>query len=213
MAAFLRLARLDRGKAARIGLVPVKRLPRAPSKGLREALEAALAIGLACALVPSSAMAGVHRHGRHYRHHHHKHHRPHHRRIHPGAAPVFATSALRPQPPPAPPSCPSGMPVQVLTVVDDAAVDLTTLGQVEQAVTDQSVELNAAWGTPCVQWNTGGWSVYLEIGTPDVTYGTHCWPGVECSASPTGGATPYVAVQTGGSGRDWWSRTFSHEVV
>ena len=96
--------------------------------------------------------------------------------------------------------CPAGVPVQTITIVNDAHVRPFALARVENAVTAQSMQLRAAWGTPCVQWGPGGWLLYLKTG--DAQHGVHLFYG-----------EPYALVWTGGDTVESWSRDFSHETL
>ena len=63
-----------------------------------------------------------------------------------GAAPASAAAA-----------CPAGGPTQAITVVNQAKIRTRVLARVERAVAAQSLQVRAAWGTPCVQFAPGGW--------------------------------------------------------
>src|SRR6185312_7752920 len=118
-------------------------------------------------------------------------------------------------------SCPAGVPVQPITVVNLANVRPVALAKVENAMVDQSLQLRAAWGTPCVQFGAGGWAVTL---TPDgvqhnsdgstsfTTSGEHCGPlGVPrftCYSTQTS-----LTVDTATLSYMTWARAFSHEVA
>jgi len=65
----------------------------------------------------------------------------------------------------------------------------------------QSLQLRAAWQTPCVQFAAGGWPVYLKIGAGE-PHGEHFYYG-----------QPYALVWTGGATSESWSRDFSHEIL
>lgn len=94
------------------------------------------------------------------------------------------------------PSCPAGVPVQTITVVNQANVRPSALAKVENAIVAQSLQLRTAWGTPCVQFERGGWPLYLSTdGASDHVTG------------------PVIDVPTGGLSYLAWSSTFSHEVV
>ena len=107
-----------------------------------------------------------------------------------GAAPARAAVA-----------CPSGAAVQTITVVDQAKVGARALAAVERAVSAQSLQVRAAWGTPCAQFAPDGWKLYLKIGGP-APHGEHDFSG-----------QPYALVWTSGAGVEGWSRDFSHEVI
>ncbi len=98
------------------------------------------------------------------------------------------------------PACPAGVPTQTLTVVDQAQVAPPVLARVTHAVSAQSMQLRAAWGTPCVTFGPGGWRVYLKIGLQ--AHGVHLWHGA-----------PYAIVWTGVGTVESWSRDFSHEIL
>lgn len=100
------------------------------------------------------------------------------------------------------PSCPAGVPVQNITVINQANVRPVALATVERAVVDQSLQLRASWGTPCVQFGPGGWKLYLKTGAQGQDAGMHFWDG-----------SPYILVWTGGVTWQGWSAMFSHEIV
>jgi hypothetical protein len=110
------------------------------------------------------------------------------------AAPSGASGESRPG------ACPAGVPAQTLTIVDQAHIRPTALAIVTHAITAQSMQLRAAWGTPCASFGPGGWRVYLKIGR--VAHGAHYWYG-----------EPYALVWTGGGTVESWSRDFSHEIL
>jgi hypothetical protein len=113
------------------------------------------------------------------------------------AAPVFAS----PGPPSgAPVTCPAGVPTQTLTIVDQAHVRAAALALVTRAISAQSIQLRAAWGTPCATFGPGGWRVYLKIGRQ--VHGDHFWYG-----------EPYAVTWTGGGTVEGWSRDLSHEIL
>src|SRR5438552_587066 len=93
-----------------------------------------------------------------------------------GAAPARAAVA-----------CPAGAYTQAMTVVNQAKIPSRVLAKVERAVTVQSVQVRAAWGTPCVQFGPGGWKVYLKIGGAE-PHGEHDFYG-----------QPYALVWTSGA--------------
>jgi hypothetical protein len=99
-----------------------------------------------------------------------------------------------------PATCPVGVPTQTITVVDQARVKPAVLAGVTGAITAQSLQLRAAWGTPCVIFAAGGWRLYLKVGGQP--HGLHLWYG-----------QPYALVWTGGGTAESWSRDFSHEIV
>ncbi len=98
-------------------------------------------------------------------------------------------------------SCPADAPSQTITVVNQAKVRPSVLAKVERAVAAQSLQLRAAWDTPCVQFGTGGWKVYLKVGGTE-PHGEHYFYG-----------QPYALLWTSGASVQGWSRSFSHEVV
>ena len=69
-----------------------------------------------------------------------------------------------------------------------------------RASTTQSLQLRAAWGTPCASFRPGGWCVYLMLGGQP--HGVHLWYG-----------QPYALVWTGGGTVELWPRDFSHEIL
>lgn len=96
--------------------------------------------------------------------------------------------------------CPAGLPVQTITVVNQAHIRPFALARVERAVTDQSMQLRAAWGTPCVQFAPGGWPLSLLVGATE--WGVHYgYPFI------------YGDIYTDGLRYIAWSQVFSHEVV
>ena len=107
-----------------------------------------------------------------------------------GAAPAHAAAA-----------CPGVGPSQTITVVNQAGVRPATLARVERAVSAQSLQVHAAWGTPCAQFAPGGWTLYLKIGGSEPR-GEHDYYG-----------QPYALVWTGGGSVESWSRDVSHEVI
>lgn len=93
------------------------------------------------------------------------------------------------------------MPVQAVTVVNQAHVRAFALARVENAVVAQSLQLRAAWGTPCVQFAADGWPLYLRVGGPYPS-GVHY------------GAPTRILVYTAGVVTDTgWSQSFSHEIM
>jgi hypothetical protein len=124
-------------------------------------LLAAAAVILAFAAAPTVSTAR----GRH----HHAHaaqitgptkgvRRPLHRPL-PSRAATAAALTLAPQP-----AMPC--PTQTITIINAAGVPAAALNRVERAIQDQSVQLRAAWGTPCVVFGDGGWPLTLEAGPP-----------------------------------------------
>jgi hypothetical protein len=91
--------------------------------------------------------------------------------------------------------------VQTITVVNQAHVDPSALARLERAVTAQSLQLRAAWGTPCAQFAPGGWKYYLKVGGLEA-HGEHYYDGL-----------PYAIVWTSGAPLEGWSRDFSHETL
>ena len=110
-----------------------------------------------------------------------------------GAAPAAAA--------PAPTACPAGVPAQTITVINQARVRTRALTQVQRAVSAQSLQVHAAWGTPCVRFAAGGWKLYLK-GSGAEPHGEHDFFG-----------QPYALVWTAGGTAQGWSRVFSHEVI
>ncbi len=98
-------------------------------------------------------------------------------------------------------SCPAGVPMQTITIVNQANVRAVALAKVENAIVAQSLQLRAAWGTPCVTFGSGGWLLFLKGGYgPDL--GLHSFSG-----------SPYAIVWTSGGTYVAWSQPFSHEVA
>src|SRR5437016_8639787 len=100
-------------------------------------------------------------------------------------------------------SCPTGAPVQTITVVNQANVRPAALALVENAVVAQSLQVRAAWGTPCVAFGPGGWKLYLKTGAAGQPWGEHF----------SSRGLPYLLVWTGALTWQGWSMDFSHEVV
>ena len=98
-------------------------------------------------------------------------------------------------------ACPAGAPVQTITVVNQANVRPAALALVENAVVAQSLQVRAAWGTPCARFAAGGWRLYLKVGGGE-PHGEHDFYG-----------QPYALVWTSGATAQGWSRDFSHEVI
>ena len=98
-------------------------------------------------------------------------------------------------------TCPTGAATQTITVVNQAKIRPRALTRVERAVAAQSVQVRAAWGTPCARFAPGGWKVYVKIGVAE-PHGEHDFYG-----------QPYALVWTSGAGVEGWSRDFSHEVI
>jgi hypothetical protein len=129
------------------------------------------------------------------------------------AALAFSSHAAAQQP-----ACLAGIPTQTITVVDQANVRPRALAKVEGAVTDQSLQLRAAWGTPCVKFGTGGHLVYLQTGyeaDPGGGYtmtigGDHYGLAVP---GPNWQGQPYASVKTGAATYESWSYAFSHEIT
>ena len=100
-------------------------------------------------------------------------------------------------------ACPAGAPVQTITVVNQANVRPAALALVENAVVAQSLQVRAAWGTPCVVFGPGGWKLYLKTGGAGEP-GASTSPVADsriCSSGP--GALTFQG----------WSTDFSHEIV
>jgi len=97
-------------------------------------------------------------------------------------------------------TCPAGVPTQTITVIDQSRVKPAVLAGVTRAITAQSMQLRAAWGTPCVMFGPDGWRLYLKVGGGP--HGVHLWYG-----------RPYALVWTGGGTVEAWSRDFSHEIL
>jgi hypothetical protein len=112
---------------------------------------------------------------------------------------------------PAQASCPAGVPVQTITVVNQANVHPVALAKVERAVVDQSLQLRAAWGTPCVTFGPAGWVVTLQAGTPIQNAGGSTSLPLAGHHDYTG--VPSAVVTTGRNPMSVWSRAFTHEIV
>ena len=100
-------------------------------------------------------------------------------------------------------ACPAGTPVQTITVVNQANVRPAALALVENAVVAQSLQVRAAWGTPCVVFGPGGWKLYLKTGAAGEPWGEHF----------SNRGLPYLLVWTGALNLQGWSTDFSHEIV
>ena len=100
-------------------------------------------------------------------------------------------------------ACPDGASVQTITVVNQANVRPAALALVENAVVAQSVQVRAAWGTPCVVFGPGGWKLYLKTGASGEPWGEHF----------SNRGLPYLLVWTGALTWQGWSTVLSHEVV
>lgn len=100
-------------------------------------------------------------------------------------------------------TCPAAVPVQTITVQNEAAVRPWALAKVENAVVDQSLQLRAAWGTPCVRFAPGGWLLYLRGDSNPDAAGVHDYAG----------GAPFAIVWTSGQPWSSWSWAFSHEVI
>ena len=100
-------------------------------------------------------------------------------------------------------ACPAGAPVQTITVVNQANVRPAALALVENAVVAQSLQVRAAWDTPCVVFGPGGWKLYLKTGAAGEPWGEHF----------SNRGLPYLLVWTGALTLQAWSTDFSHEIV
>lgn len=94
-----------------------------------------------------------------------------------------------------------------VTVVQQTYVHPTALAAVERAAVDQSYQLGAAWGTPCIRFGAGGYTLTLTSGCTTSNGTTTCQLGGV--HSPNGN----MAVQTGALPYTLWVRPFTHEVV
>lgn len=100
-------------------------------------------------------------------------------------------------------TCPAGVPVQRITVVNQTKVRPAVLSVIENAVVAQSLQVRAAWRTPCVVFGPGGWKLYLKTGASGEPWGEHF----------SNRGLPYALVWTGALPWRGWSTVFSHEVV
>jgi hypothetical protein len=57
-------------------------------------------------------------------------------------------------------------PTQTITIINQSAMPAAALARLERVIQDQSVQLRAAWDTPCVVFGDGGWPLTLEAGPP-----------------------------------------------
>jgi hypothetical protein len=99
--------------------------------------------------------------------------------------------------------CSAGTPVQTITIVNQANVRPVALALVENAVVAQSLQVHAAWGTPCVVFGAGGWKLYLKTGVSGQPWGEHF----------SNRGLPYLLVWTGALTWQGWSTVISHEIV
>jgi hypothetical protein len=114
--------------------------------------------------------------------------------------------------------CPAGVAVQTITVINEANVRPWMLAKVENAIAAQSLQLRAAWGTPCVRFGPGGWLAYLQIASvsyPDGSVlhpieGEHYGNG---DPGPYWAGDPYAIVDTGALPYVDWSHALSHEIL
>lgn len=116
-----------------------------------------------------------------------------------GWRPVIAHQAM---PVVTQPPCPAGVPVQTITVVNQAQAHPGALAKVERASVAQSLQLHAAWGTPCVQFGPGGWPLHLLMGGAS-SVPQHDYPN----------GKPALFVYTTGLTYQSWSAVFSHELL
>lgn len=100
-----------------------------------------------------------------------------------------------------PVALPAGCPTQTITLLNQAGARFRALVRVQRAIVAQSVQLRAAWGTPCVAFGPGGWRIYLKRGGL-MPQGEHEWAGA-----------PYALVWTAGNTLPAWSTVLSHEIV
>jgi hypothetical protein len=100
-------------------------------------------------------------------------------------------------------TCPAGAPVQTITVVNQANVHPAALAVVENAVVAQSLQVRAAWGTPCVVFGPAGWKLYLKTGVSGEPWGEHF----------SNRGLPSLLVWTGALTWQGWSTVLSHEIV
>lgn len=107
------------------------------------------------------------------------------------------------------PACPAGVPAQAITVVDRAGIPAKAMRKVERAAADQSMQVRAAWGTPCVRFvASGGWLVTLTDPSTATTDG-----GASFALGGHHYADPSAAVETGGNDPAAWPRAFTHELI
>lgn len=107
-------------------------------------------------------------------------------------------------------------------MVNHAHVRTKALLLVEFAEMVQSEQLQAAWGTPCVQFGPKGWPLTLKPGGPThnadgstsfVTSGYHCGPDGSPIAHTCYSSTPSITVVTAEQSYRVWARAFTHEVA
>jgi hypothetical protein len=109
-------------------------------------------------------------------------------------------------------SCPAGVPVQTISVVNRASVRPVALARVETATTKQSLQLRAAWGTPCAQFaRPGGWVVTLTAGASTVNPDGSVSYNISSHHDYNAGVVS-ITVQTAGTTYETWARAFTHEI-
>ena len=103
---------------------------------------------------------------------------------------------------------------QTFTLIDQAGVKQSTVRSYEAAVTNQSYQLRAYWGTPIVRWGPGGWPVYLQVYTAQEALDNNGQPiaGVTDAYHLPVAGLPTIYVPTDGSAQGW-SVDLSHEVI
>ena len=112
-------------------------------------------------------------------------------------------------------ACPPGVPVQPITVVNDAHVRPRVLERVERAVAEQSLVVRRYWQTPCIRFGPGGWPLTIVPkmpaipGEPAGVAGVHGYG----PAGDIGTAGPWLLAETYGASAEAWSENFSHEVI
>lgn len=114
-----------------------------------------------------------------------------------------------------PASCPTGVPVQTITVVNDADVRFGVLKRVEHAVARQSLVLRRYWQTPCVRFGPAGWPLTIVTEMPSIPGEPAGIAGVH-DYGPTGDigtAGTWMIVETYGAPAEAWSEDLDHEVI
>lgn len=127
-----------------------------------------------------------------------------------------------PKPAAAEPSgCPAGIPVQTITVINQADVSAADLELVERAASAQSLQVRAYWGSPCVVFGPAGRRMYLQVISEQQPGGGVSYPiaGEHYGAAPGfegsyWAGEPYAVVDVGvASEPQVWARAFTHELT
>lgn len=115
----------------------------------------------------------------------------------------------------------AAVPIQTITVVNNANVNPKNLAKVERAVSLQSVQLHMYWNTPAVVFGPGGWILTMtdtnvvhnsDGSTTMTTGGRHCGPLGNPKVGSCFSDQPTLFVDTGTLSYKIWARAFSHEI-